>query len=170
VIWRDQTCLTGRRRRRATSALNGSSPSSHLSNDGQGPKKFATSRRDRVGRPGHRENISSGCRAVVVDLAKLPQDCRTASSGSKPAMTTGFRKGMRDRNRALRGLPRHGLTFLVASSWLVGPRNESRHAGIDHCVEPDSGRDAITNLPHRVVRQGRDIKILLDMAWGCRRG
>src|SRR5208282_1761260 len=42
--------------------------------------------------------------------------------------------------------------------------NKAGHAGPHHRVEPDVRRDALPHLPHGVFRQGRYLKVLLDVA------
>lgn len=42
--------------------------------------------------------------------------------------------------------------------------DKTGHPGFHHCVEPDVCRDAVANLPHCVVRQGRYLEVLLNVA------
>src|SRR5208283_3785309 len=45
----------------------------------------------------------------------------------------------------------------------TGPGNKAWHAGPHHSVEPDVRRYAVPNLPHGVFRQGRNLKVRLDI-------
>ena len=50
------------------------------------------------------------------------------------------------------------------------PGNKARHTGRHHSVEPDVRRYTVTNLPHGVFRQGRNLKVLSDTLRFRRRG
>src|SRR5579871_1651059 len=46
----------------------------------------------------------------------------------------------------------------------AGARNESRHAGLHHRVEPKPLGDPVSNFIHRVLRQGGNVEVLLNSA------
>jgi hypothetical protein len=48
--------------------------------------------------------------------------------------------------------------------------NESRNAGLHHGIEPNSRLDSFANLPHGVFGNGRDFKVLVDLAGNLRAG
>ena len=49
-------------------------------------------------------------------------------------------------------------------------RNEPGNAGLHNGIEPDPRRDSFADLPHGVLRNGGDVKVLLDPAGGLRGG
>src|SRR5262249_2611847 len=48
--------------------------------------------------------------------------------------------------------------------------DETRNAGFYHGIESDLRFDSLRNLPHRVVRNRRDVKVFLDAGGVLRRG
>src|SRR5271165_2298825 len=57
----------------------------------------------------------------------------------------------------------HGTSGDAPEFSSTGSGNKARHAGPHHRVEPDVRLDALPNLPHGVFRQGRYLKVLLDI-------
>src|SRR4029434_4954608 len=49
-------------------------------------------------------------------------------------------------------------------------RNEPGNAGLHNGIEPDPRLDSFADLPHGVLRNGGDVKVLLDPAGGLRGG
>src|SRR6059058_2954354 len=49
-------------------------------------------------------------------------------------------------------------------------RNESGNAGLHNGIESDPRLDSFADLPHGVLRNGGDVKVLLDPAGGLRGG